>query len=264
MNLQEEILKNAGITDEYIVEGIKFFKNSVRLDKLIKKIEVEDIYKNNADVKKFIALAKEIKMDFMTIENKYAKASKEEKADIKMEYKNLSSKNYKLIQLINKETFKKALKGTGIALGVLSILFFIFMSTGIFDASMITAGAKQINRGRDLQQTTLKGIAGKISNEIGVQVGAGGELLQMAAEASNKVGRVGAIGSAGLLGVFLAIPGMKALFNRFRNKSKLTKDFSNAMIDIDKIAKENTKQKISKNKDELNDKMKADNEGDDI
>ena len=118
-------------------EGIKFFKDSGKIENLVRKIRVKSYLVKDAKAKeelnKFCGDLLKIAPDFRNLESEYQEAqSKEEKEQIKEKYKSLEVKYQSLLQSMNKEAFYTAIKVANVGLliaGILGMLLFIFLGS---------------------------------------------------------------------------------------------------------------------------------------
>jgi hypothetical protein len=124
--LKYEILKESNLIDNktlLLMEGIRFFKNSIRLKKLSnkvkKQIRLTDDETTRIGLNEFIKKIDDIAAKFEEVEDQYASGDKE---NAKQNYKVMVAANADLIKEINKESIKKAL----IAAGIASLIFGIF------------------------------------------------------------------------------------------------------------------------------------------
>ncbi len=155
MTLQEQILSNSGIDAdiEYLEEGIRFFKNSTKMDKLAKKLSKKhEKLVNKSDMENAKALSAliseidKVSKKFKQVEEKFKAAKgKENKKAIKSEYAQLEKEFKKLIDIAKKDSTKKAL----IAAGGLALVVGI-LAAGIFGLSSLGQGTLE-NAGTNLQ-----------------------------------------------------------------------------------------------------------------
>ena len=103
----QEIVNN----NELLTEGLKHFKYSDALLKLAKKIKPKN--QEAGELKKIAITASK---EFKTLENKYINSSKQEKEELKKQYKALKSKYSTLVKKIN---IKRAITGVGVSLGAI-------------------------------------------------------------------------------------------------------------------------------------------------
>ena len=130
-----EIRKNAGLEKKYLVEGIKYFKDSKRIEKYIKKIQ-----KGNVDgsLNELTDKLRETAKDFQEVESLYEKGYK---IKAKRLHQELKSNNKDLIKILNKETIKKSLINAGIAAVALHLLLTLTTGTGLFGTLFPKGGA---------------------------------------------------------------------------------------------------------------------------
>jgi hypothetical protein len=113
--------------NEKLNEGITFFKNSGRIEKLVRKIKVRSTLirdiKSKEELNSFCNNLLKIAPQFRNLESEYEEAeSKEEKRTIKEKYAFLEEKYRELINSINKESFFKAVKIANVSLFVATIV----------------------------------------------------------------------------------------------------------------------------------------------
>lgn len=115
----------------YITEGIVFFKTSVKLNNLLKKIERRALKSGDSTIgiDKMIKQMKSIRDQFITIEQKYAHSDKINKEQVKKDYKDLVLKYSALLNTLKDSTTVKILKGLGlaavVAISILGVSSFI-------------------------------------------------------------------------------------------------------------------------------------------
>jgi len=126
MNLIEEIRYRSGF-EEVLSEGIKFFKNSQRIKKIIDKakkslIKIKD-EQDKKDVEEYIERLEESYSKFDEVEKEFEQGlnKKESKAKYKALVKEFSS----IVSTINKNSVKYFLINTGVA-------YLLFLSTATF------------------------------------------------------------------------------------------------------------------------------------
>lgn len=126
---------------EVLEEGIRFFKNSSRIeklaDKLKKKAGLLTSPKDKQEVFNVVNVLKEIALQFKEIEKKSMISVS--KVEIKKEYFELEKKYDDIIKIINKETFLSALKkigGATIIAGTLFVSYNFFQEGGFTGALM--------------------------------------------------------------------------------------------------------------------------------
>jgi len=121
MSIRTELRYACGINrEEFLTEGIRFFRNSKRIEKLITKFKASLQYAQDVETKRdilnYIRELERAKLDFESVEQEYAAGNKEDAMDT---YKGLKIKFSKIVSEINKETVKKFIISAG--LGVLLI-----------------------------------------------------------------------------------------------------------------------------------------------
>lgn len=142
MTLLEEIRNKAGLNEGQLNEGIKFFKASVKMGKIIEKLRKE-VKKNppqNEDERMFVSETfkrlEEIREDARKLEEDFEEArDEEEKKKIKENHKDIENKVKKLLGSFESKKENKYIKdfiglifGTGFilisfySLGILSII----------------------------------------------------------------------------------------------------------------------------------------------
>ena len=114
-----EIRKNAGLENEYLTEGIKYFKESNKLKRLVKVLE-KKIPKLSDEERKNIQELREgvIKLikEYEKIEADFSKAqTKQEKDQLKLAHKSMGKKFTSVLKMATKEDTKKVLISTGLA-----------------------------------------------------------------------------------------------------------------------------------------------------
>lgn len=116
MSLRSQLQYTSGIQSSFLTEGIRFFKNSKRIEKLIEKFQSAMTFAKDAetkqDVSNYVRELQRAKLDFEGVEQKFAAGNKEE---AKEEYKQLKIKFASIITDINKESIKKFMIVGGIA-----------------------------------------------------------------------------------------------------------------------------------------------------
>jgi hypothetical protein len=131
MDIKNRIKLNTGMIteseynkkEEYLNEGIVFFKNSKRIEKFAKKVSA-------AKIKQPILAPLEIKLNQLTLgfkelETKYKTVkTPEQKKEVQELYSTLTKENKELINLLNKEAMFKALKISGLAISAIAIAAF--------------------------------------------------------------------------------------------------------------------------------------------
>lgn len=123
------------IVNKKLDEGIILFKNSSRIEKLIRKIKIRTSLIRDTKAKEELNLfcieLLKITPQFRNLESEYREAeSKLEKEQIKEKYAFLENKYHKLINSINKESFFKAVKVANVSLfiaGIIGILVFALL-----------------------------------------------------------------------------------------------------------------------------------------
>jgi len=121
------------LNEEYLNEGITFFKDSKKIkmliDKLNKKVNVVEDSKERAKLKAYIKKVNKVFIELKDLEKEYKSADKEEKKTLKQEY---GSKVRKYNALIKESKYMEALlKKTGLFLivgGLLAIIFIKYMN----------------------------------------------------------------------------------------------------------------------------------------
>lgn len=117
MSVRTELRYVCGLgREEFLTEGIKYFRNSKRIDKLVKKFKASLEYANDIETKRdilnYIRELERAKLDFESVEQEYASGNKEDAMET---YKNLKVKFSKIVSEINKESVKKFLVTAGLA-----------------------------------------------------------------------------------------------------------------------------------------------------
>ena len=118
MNLKESMRVRAGVgTKNYqLTEGIRFFKNSGRIQKLITKMKGSMRYAETKemrdDVLEYINELETAKQSFFDAEEEYRTGDKEK---AKVQYRKIRIKYGHIVSKINKETIKKFLIAGGLA-----------------------------------------------------------------------------------------------------------------------------------------------------
>jgi len=175
MTLQQEILENSGIEPDlvYLEEGIRFFKNSTKMDKLAKKLSKkhEKLVKKSdmENAKALQSLVQEINKvsdKFKQVEEKFKQAKgKENKKAIKSEYARLEKDFKKLVDVAKKDATKRALIAAGgiaIVVAILAAGIFGFTSLGQTTlegaATNLDARASKIGLARTTRTTGSDGI----------------------------------------------------------------------------------------------------------
>lgn len=152
MSIKEELRYSSGVNYEgFLTEGIIFFKNSKRIEKLISKIRASMQYiqepSMKADLNEYLREMERAKLDFQTVEEKYRVGNKEEARE---EYRNLRIKFSRIVLDINKESVKKALIITGVA----AIVFSMF-------AAIIPTKNPDMVIGSDVGEQSFKSLSGE-------------------------------------------------------------------------------------------------------
>jgi hypothetical protein len=116
MSLKSQLQYASGVNTDFLTEGIRFFRNSKRIEKLINKFQsalpMAKDTETRQDVSNYIRELQRAKLDFEAVEQKFSSGNKEEAKD---EYKQLKIKFASIITEINKETVKKFMIIGGIA-----------------------------------------------------------------------------------------------------------------------------------------------------
>lgn len=155
MNELNEIRKYAGINEYYLTEGIVFFKNSNKINRLSKRIGKKKEYymkKGKYDEAELIGeIQKEfenIYNVFKKIEQKYKKSSKIKKESIKQEYKEAEKYFDNILKITNDSDKSRILKNVGL-LGITAGI--LFLGSYAF-AGLIQSGSINIdNVARNLE-----------------------------------------------------------------------------------------------------------------
>lgn len=157
------------IHEEELNEGIKFFKTSKKIKSAIKKVKKE-LYKLEDEqiepVRKFILKAEQIANKFDALENLYRNAkTKQEKQNLKLEYKLVEEENNKLISMIKQEDFKKVLKGSLVAIGIVAIILSALSFTGVL-SSLAEESIKKTayHGGKAFTYSKIADVTQKVSN----------------------------------------------------------------------------------------------------
>jgi hypothetical protein len=113
--------------NDKLQEGIIFFKNSGRIERLVRKIKVRSSFIKDEtakqELKSFCDQLLKIAPTFRNLESEYQETkSSEERRIIKDKYKFLEEKYHSIIKSINKESFFKAVKIANVSMFVFSIL----------------------------------------------------------------------------------------------------------------------------------------------
>lgn len=136
MSIKQEILKNTGLNEEVLEEGIFFFKNSKKINRLAGKLEkkAEKLFKKgdisgSRELYKFLNEARGIATRFENLENQFSFfMNKENKELLKKKYNDLSLEFSKLLGIAKNEAFKSA----ALKVGGLAIVAAIIFAGGIF------------------------------------------------------------------------------------------------------------------------------------
>lgn len=132
---------------ESLNEGIKFFKQSAKIEKIIKIIRKQAIKKNYLNLSQpLLRKLEEIKIKFAIIEDKFdAAKEKEEKQELKKEYSELSVKYNELLNVMKDPGVVKAIKVLGIGSLVAGIFYvmgnYIFNVIGIGENAVLASGS---------------------------------------------------------------------------------------------------------------------------
>ena len=122
MSIKTQIQFITGLNEEYLTEGIRFFRNSKRIEKLIKKFEVALITVRDPETKNevedYIRQLKKAKLDFEAVEQKFMVG---DKTEAKEEYNQLKIKFASIIADINKESVKHFMITAGLAAFVFAL-----------------------------------------------------------------------------------------------------------------------------------------------
>lgn len=159
-----------------INEGLVFFKNSKRLNKLSLKMDRKSakaknpIYKQ--ELEKVSQKMKQAANDFEVLENKYKAAkTSADKSKIKEEFKGLRNHFSDLVGMINKETTKKAIMAVGLgaltAFSVFSLYGFIATAGGVQPAlaSATAEAAKLLGNARTAVGERLRTAFGALKSD---------------------------------------------------------------------------------------------------
>lgn len=137
--------KTFGKDEIYLTEGVRFFKNSKRLDrladKLEKKISIFTREEERAEIMKISKKVRQISQEFRNIEEKYADLdNKDKKERLRGQYKSVENKYKELVRIINEETiinYSGAAAITGILATILLVSYNFFFSSG-FSGDVVT------------------------------------------------------------------------------------------------------------------------------
>jgi len=131
MDIKNRIKLNTGMIteseyvkkEEYLNEGIEFFKNSKRVEKFVKKVSAAKV--KQPALAPLEAKLNQLVIGFRELETKYKTVkTPEAKAEVKELYSTLVKENKELISLLNKEAIFKALKVSGLAISAVAIASF--------------------------------------------------------------------------------------------------------------------------------------------
>jgi len=132
MSIKSQIQYTVGINDNYLTEGIRFLKNSNRIGKLILKFQSALNYSKDPEIKRdvteYIRELQRAKLDFESVEQKFASG---DKVEAKEEYQQLRIKFSKIVADINKESIKKFMIAGGIAVVAFSVFASIIPSHNV-------------------------------------------------------------------------------------------------------------------------------------
>jgi len=124
MTLRKKIeMTSINEENEYLVEGIRFFKTSKKITSYIKKIEKKN---TNGSLDGLIERLERVSKNFEVAERMHQTGRKTEAKQLYLQYK---KDNILLMTALNKESTKKILVRLGIGLIVLQVL--LSMTTGI-------------------------------------------------------------------------------------------------------------------------------------
>ncbi|HUS50016.1 MAG TPA: hypothetical protein VMZ91_07615 [Candidatus Paceibacterota bacterium] len=147
-------------------EGITFFKNSIRLeklaDKITKNIREEEDAKKRVELKNFRKTILDVAEEFKSFEIKYKikkmTGEKIQGEKIKHDYKKLEIKYFDLIEQINKESVLNALKNSGAAFFAVKVLIFGAMFFGTLGEAAYVM---------NMENSQFGGLTGHFNNFVG-------------------------------------------------------------------------------------------------
>jgi hypothetical protein len=160
MTIKEEIQYKTGLNDNLILEGIKFFKNSGRIQKLIEKINNKLLKEKDEEIKndmiEYVKSLEEAQNKFKDVEQLFSSGKKDV---AKAEYKNLVKEYSALISKINKKTIINFFLGTGLAY----LLFFSFATFLVSGFIPLTAAIQSGIEKIKFNGTKLNGTTGAVA-----------------------------------------------------------------------------------------------------
>ena len=121
MTLKEHLQTNAGLHEEVLEEGLRFFKLSKKLKKSIARLEKINLKKPNPKLAAAIAKLKGIAARVENIENRY-KSKSINRASAKIEVKKLLSETISLSKEMKATLGIKVMKKTGLVTAISAIL----------------------------------------------------------------------------------------------------------------------------------------------
>ena len=137
-------LKEYNKTDGILCEGVLFFKTSSRIKRLIvnlgKKIDLTSDAKSKEEILVVIRRLEEIKDEFSSVEAQYRiQDTMKEKHRIKTMYSSLEDKYIDLLDILNKERTRAAIKatGAGAVLATIFVIMYSFFFVSGFSSSVI-------------------------------------------------------------------------------------------------------------------------------
>lgn len=136
-----------------IQEGLKFFKTSSRLYKLVDKLTKKNAVARNQQVQMTINKINKLAQEFEYVEDLYDIGKK---AEAKLRYKSLKDKYSDLLKILNNSEVKSALKtvaGIGITIAA---MFVPYMAMGKFFPNLDMVNINKMTPGKDKTFAYLK------------------------------------------------------------------------------------------------------------
>jgi len=172
---------------DILEEGVRFFRNSKRIKKLVnklyKKINLLARKEEKQEVMNTIVKLNELADEFEEIENQYKSNSYE----AKMKYKELEYKYADIVKLLNKESVISAIKKIGAASLFAGAIFFsynYFISSGVTSEFLNQAYANSELKAGAILKKTAESMSTKSGREA---VKSAGDFRRDSAEAIKKI-----------------------------------------------------------------------------